>query len=250
MRQLLHSLLALLAAFTPVLAWNTEPHQKITRAAIDTLPPLLLAPIASESDALVEIYCLYPDRYLEMERFGFVRKSPGPRTAEEIRLFCVRPDGVDLHSASFVREQDLASLVFLFERIAASLAAKRPADTARYVGTLSHFIADSLSPPHSVPAEDLPPNVHPVIERSLPAFTLGSRPPRVAGTRITAAAGVILDRLYAAAGQNRKDLPLIVAAARAGDQPALDVYRLRAGTAAAEILADSLCTLLTISVTR
>lgn len=239
-------------------AWHTEPHVRITQAALDTLPPQLRSALGSESSALAESYCMQPDRYVEMERFGFVRKSPGPRTAAEIRVYCVRPDGAEVHSASFDRDHDLASLIYLFERIASSLSAKQPAEAARYMGTLSHFIADSLSPPHSVPADDLlalqppspsgaPVDVHAAIERTLPALSLGRRSPRIVGNHLTDAAENVLNRVYAAAAQNRKDLPVMVRAACAGDQSVLDGYRRRAGTAAAELLADALFTLLTIS---
>jgi hypothetical protein len=102
---------------------------------------------------------------------------------------------------------------------------------------LSHFIADSLSPPHAAAPEERQScgvNVHGVIERSVPEFTLAGRRPRGAAARD------IVDRCYAGAALNRRDLPLIVSAACARDEQALDPYRLRAATEAAGILADAL----------
>lgn len=243
--------LPLLFIAAPCRAWDTGPHQRITKAALDALPARLLSRFEKEAAPLIEIYCMYPDRYVEMERFGFVRNSPGPRSASEIRLYCVRPDGEPLHGATGDRDTDLGSLVYLFERIVTSLSERRPGEAAKYAGVLSHFIADSLSPPHAVvparlramaprstEARDF--NIHSAIERSLPEFTLGKRAPPTATAHLLSAAEATLERCYAGAAQNRKDLPSIVKAAFARDERTLDVCRLRAGMNAAEILADAL----------
>jgi hypothetical protein len=238
----------------PCRAWDTLPHQRITQAALDALPKQFLSRLGSEVKPLIEIYCIFPDRYEEMERFGFVRNSPGPRSVSEIRPYCVRPDGETIHGAVGHRETDTDSLVYLFERFATNLSENRPGEAARYAGVLSHFIADSLSPPHSVGADELlgmTPrsaqaeriNIHSAIERSLPEFTLRDRVPRIAGGHLVPAAEAILDQCYAGAGRNRRDLPAMVKAAAAHDEQTLNEYRLRAGTKAAEIFADALYTL-------
>jgi hypothetical protein len=246
--------LLLFAVALPCRAWDTPPHRRITKAALDTLPKQLLHRLGSEVEPLIEIYCIYPDRYEEMERFGFVRKSPGPRTASEIKPYCVRPDGQAIHGATGDWETDTGSLVYLFERILTNLSGNRPGEAARYAGVLSHFIADSLSPPHSAGADELLAmtpqaaqtgriNVHSAIERSLPEFTLGDRVPRIAGDHLVQAAEAILDQCDSGAERNRRDLPSMVKAASAHDERTLNEYRLRAGTRAAEILADALYTL-------
>jgi len=226
-------------------AWDTGPHQRITKAALDALPKAFAARLGAESAALVEIYCMYPDRYLEMEQFGFVRKSPGPRSAAEIRQYCVRGDGQAIHGATGDRDRDMASLIFLFERMVTRLSEDRPEEAAKYAGVLSHFIADSLSPAHAVGPEELlemagGTNVHSVIERRIPELSLGSRAARLTGANTLEALTSVLRQVYEAREQNRRDLPVIVKAACAGDESALDRYRLRAGTRAAEILADAL----------
>ena len=134
--------------------------------------------------------------------------------------------GVAVHSASFDHDEDMASLLFVFEGILRSLSDGRGADAAKYMGVLAHFVEDSLSPPHSGKgAED----VHGVIERSVPPFTLAGRPPRLLAEHMLEAAEAILVRCYAAAEQNRKDMPAMVKAAKAGDEKSLDIYRLRGG---------------------
>ena len=233
-------------------AWDTPPHRQITRAALESLPGPLLRPLETELKSLIDLYCLYPDRYQEMTQFGFVRKSEGPRDAAEIEPYCLRPDGEAIHGASGDWETDAASLVYLFERILTNLAGKRPREAARFAGVLAHFISDSLSPPHAVSPEQLlamggDKHTHGILERSVPEFSLAGRAPRMAGDHLLAAAKSVFDRIYAEAGRNRQDLPAMVAAAGSRDESALNVYRLRSGKKSAEILADALFTLLAMS---
>ena len=244
----------LLLAGWPCRAWDTPPHQRITKAALDALPKAYLDLFGPEVKPLIEIYCIFPDRYEEMERFGFVRNSPGPRNVSEIRPYCVRPDGQSIHGATGDRDTDTGSLVYLCERILTNVSEHRSGEAARYAGVLSHFIADSLSPPHAVGAGQLlamtPPsaraeriNIHSAIERSLPEFTLRDRAPRVLADHLVPAAEAIVDHCYSGAEQNRRDLPAMAKAASARDEQTLNAYRLRAGTRAAEILSDALYTL-------
>ena len=186
----LRALLLLVLAGLPCPAWDTPPHQAITKAALDALPKAYVSRLASEIGPLIEIYCIYPDRYGEMESYGFVRRSPGPRNADEIRRYCLRPDGQVIHGATGDREMDTGSLVYLLERIFTNLAENRTGEAAQYAGVLSHFVADSLSPPHAIGAEQLMAiasragqdggiNFHSAIERTIPEFTLNGRAPRV-----------------------------------------------------------------------
>jgi len=246
---------ALLVVFAaPCGAWGTKPHRAMTQTALDTLPQRWQARLGSEATALAETYCLLPDRYGELEQFGFLRKGPGPQTLEEMRAYCVRPDGVALHSFSWDSEDDLGTLVYLMERILRSLSEKRNVDAARYMGTLAHLIEDSLSPPHAVSEDQLQAlstggnvmAIHGGIERSLPEFSLRGRAPQVVGHGIVSAAQEILARVYAAAERNRTSLPQMAHAVVRDDQATLDAHRLRAGRAAAELLADALCTVFTM----
>jgi hypothetical protein len=244
----------LLFAGSACRAWDTVPHRQITKAALDTLPKAFLDRLGVEYKPLVEIYCIYPDRYEEMARFGFVRKSPGPRDVSEIRRYCVRPDGEAIHGATGDRDVDTGSILYLLERVLTSRSRSRSGEAAQYLGVLSHFVADSLSPPHAVPAEgllEMTPrpsqggriDIHRAIEGSIPEFTLGDRRPRASGDRLLSLATTILDRCYAGGEENRSDLPAIVEAAGARDEQTLNVYRLRAGRTAAEILADAVYSL-------
>ncbi len=237
-------------------AWNPAPHRTITKAALDSLPERFRALVANETPQLIEVYCLYPDRYVAMQYFGFTRDSARASEASDIHAYCERPDGRAVHSATWDRDEDLESIVYLFERILTSLNEKRPGDAAKFMGTLSHFISDSLSPPHAVSRDDLQAMApagtaeqdwHAAIERTLPPFDLGHRKLQSAGTGIMDSVSAILERIYTEGERNRKDLPAMVRAAIAKDERALDTYRLRAGRAAAEILADNLNALFTMT---
>ena len=76
---------------------------------------------------------------------------------------------------------------------------------------------------------------------------LKARKPQPPGAGLVDSAQAILDRLNAAAEQNRKDLPATIAALQAKDDVTLNAHRRRAATAAAEMLADSLHALLEFS---
>jgi hypothetical protein len=239
-------LIWLALALVPCEAWDTSPHRKITKAALESLGERMACRFETHWAPLIEIYSIYPDRYLEMEQFGFARKDSGPRNASEIRIYCVRPDGQPIHGISGNRESDLRSLVYLCERIEASFRSHRPGEAAQYAGVLSHFVADSLSPPHAVDAARLlqlaeredaaEVNLHGLIERSVPDFALAGRP-------LPSSPRQVLDACYAGAARNRSDLPAIVRAACIGDDAALNRYRLQAARTAAEILAGALASL-------
>ena len=63
------------------LAWDTLPHQRITRAALDSLEKRHINRFGPEVKSLIEIYCILPDRHLEMEVYGRLR-SCRERTRE------------------------------------------------------------------------------------------------------------------------------------------------------------------------
>ena len=248
-RAILTCLLSAVASL-PGLAWNTAQHKAITQAALDSLAAAERTRLGQEAARLVDIYCMYPDRLQELEQFGFARNSPGPRDPAEIRPYSIRPDGEAIHSASWDNDEDLVSLVLLFERIARAVKAGETAEAAQFMGTLSHFFADSLSPPHAISAaelaelaggESLP--IHRELERTAPPPELKGRKPQRLGEGLIDSAQAALERLNQAAAENRKALPALLTALKTKDEAALGPVRQRAVTAAAALLADSLHTL-------
>ena len=139
------SVRTLLLAGRTCKAWDTAPHQQITKAALDSLPRQILTRLGTETKPLIELYCMYPDRYQEMSQFGFVRKSSGPQDVSEIAPYCVRPDGEVIHGASGDWETDAGSIVYLFERILTNLAGKRPGEAARFAGVPARGFRRSIA---------------------------------------------------------------------------------------------------------
>lgn len=187
---------------------------------------------------------MLPDYYAAMLEAGFRAPPPAPQSLDDALPYCQRPDRETVHSATWDRPEDLASLVFLFERILDALRARRPAEAARYSGVLAHFLEDSLSPPHAV---GQPPEIHRALERRIPPLSLSGRSPRLAAQRLLPAAEAILARLYSAADANRRNMPALLAAHSRNDQAAIDAFCLPPARTAAELLADSLFTLLTFA---
>jgi hypothetical protein len=255
-RSALARIFVLAAGLTPwpAAGWYTPPHQTITKAALDSLPAGVTRRFGAELAPLINIYSIYPDLFEEMEHYGFARRGPGPRSVSEIRDYCMRPSGELVHGPTGERENDLAALMFLFERISGALAAGQQAEGAKYAGVLAHFIEDGFSPPHAVPAERLErmrpwmvschvTNLHAALEQTIPRFDLGGRPPRRLGAGARAFASAVLDGCYAGAAQNREDLASMVKAACASDQKKLSEYQSRAGAGAAALFADAIYTI-------
>jgi hypothetical protein len=237
-------LLLLAAAPLAVLAWDGGPHRAITRAALDSLPATYRAAFGDHLEALAQTHCMLPDYYAAMLQSGFRAPLPAPQSLDDAVPYCLRPDREPVHSATWDRHEDLASLVFLYERILAALRSRRPAEAARYAGVLAHFLEDSLSPPHVV---GQPPAIHRALERSIPPLSLSGRAPRLAAPRLIPAAEAILNRLYTAAEINRRNMPALLAAYHRKDQGAISNLCLPPARAAAEILADALFTLLSFT---
>lgn len=222
------------------LAWDTAPHRAITKAALDAVQPPVSQRLAPYSKDIIETYSMLPDKCRDWTEL------PDPAS---MKPFCLRPDGNPVHSASFDHDDDLESLIYLYERILTSASQKKDKDLAMFVGVLAHFIEDSLSPPHSVTEqelEELGPDMkwlHQKLERTVPAFTIAKRPAAKAGgsdeTMLETLDGIV-KRLHESAARNREALPEMVKALKAGDEQALDAPHLRAAKDAAELLADTL----------
>ena len=226
-----------LASALPGLAWDVAPHRAITKAALDAVEPSVARRLAPHTKDLLETYVLLPDR---------CRDFTEQPDAVELKPFCLRPDGNTVHSATFDPDEDLGSLVYLYERILTAESTKKEKELAMYVGVLAHFIEDSLSPPHSITGEELEEMapeikwIHQKLERAVPAFAIERRKPQVGAANMFELLESFVVRLHEAAARNRGALPGMIAALKAGDEKALDPVRLRAAKDTAELLADTL----------
>ncbi len=235
--------------------WDTIPHRVITKAALASLPAAARIRLGPHEAMLVEVYCMLPDRYVEMTQLNFVRRGAWPTESSQIEQYCLRPDGEVIHGASGQREDDEASLIYLYERIASSLAEHRDEDAARYIGTLSHFVADSLSPSHALSSEALAEiersaglkGLHRSLEHSLSPLTAPPQPARPLHPGLIESAEATLDGCYQGMERNRKALPDMVQVVKGGGGRPLDRLLLASGRSAAELLASALHTLFAIA---
>jgi Carboxypeptidase regulatory-like domain len=122
-------------------AWGTKPHSWITRAAIDSLGPehVLINHLGSNAD-LLPAYCMMADW-----RRGLIAHEGGQSFyADDYLLFPAMP----VHL-----EHDLPDVEGTyrpyFRRVVQALRTETPANAARWIGSLLHFVEDSGSPPHA-----------------------------------------------------------------------------------------------------
>jgi hypothetical protein len=234
---LLGCCVALLAVRLP--AWHMPVHRMITEAALRTFSPEFRASWGGELDRLAAEYCTWPDIYAG---------SSGARAAELQPYNEVR--GRTIHNVTWNRREDLESLDFLRDAIAAARRAGDQRRAAIFAGTLAHFIQDSSCPAHALTPWDSPLDVigdlvappadkrdvrlHQTMEASSPPVDLAGRPPRMAGS------AALLDRIYETVRANRAVLLDLARAAYDGDEKRMDPHRLDAARRGAEIFADAL----------
>lgn len=250
-------------------AWHTEAHQRITFAAVHSLPAGMQERLKPESESLIKVYCMYPDRYRELSRPGpDLKNNPGPNDRSVMRVYCEKPDGKLIHNVTWNRQEDLDSITYLLNGIIAEIRRDNRAGGAQYMGTLAHLFEDSTSPAHaadlSLIQELLPPpkappyasrvdaaghklGLHAAIELTTVAFRLDG-PPKMAGKNVSGAATELLNRCYAIIRDNRAHLLEMVRATYADDPPVMERLRSRAAKQGAELLADAYYTALLLAV--
>lgn len=160
----------ILLAALPVMAWG--PHPQITRAAIDTLGTnhVLHAQLGEEIFALTN-YCWLPD----FKRLPF-RVTTQDFYADDYLLF----PGVTKHFDHLCPEVQQTYEPYL-RRALQALRMESPANAARWIGSLLHFIEDTGSPPH---AAQIRGDVHSKMENWVDAsrISIAGYQPRLLGT--------------------------------------------------------------------
>lgn len=231
--------------------WHTPPHQQMTRAALASLPERMRGALGPEAEALAAIYCMYPDRYRELERFGpQSRNNPGPTDRSEMRVYCETPNNKVIHNVTWDRADDVAAIEYLLNGFISRINAGDRTAAAKYLGTLAHLLEDSVSPSHSMDLrlvrDLLPPppakeklNLHEAMEKTVPEFDLGGRAPASTGETVSEAAMSLRERCYTIVKDNRAHLVEFVRATYAEDYATMNRLKLRAARAGAELLADA-----------
>ncbi len=229
----LATMLLILILVTHCFAWH-RPHVQITRAAVRSLPVAMQQRLGSEERNLIEVYCWYPDRYVNADSLE----------RAVLRPYCENLDSKEIHNVTWRRKEDLESLEYLLEAIADNLHNGKTVIAAQYAGVLAHLLEDSTSPAHCpVPFDEkfvyirdlLPPppgkekiELHPALEITAPEFDLGTRSAQMVGRSIHEAAATLLDRCYAIIRDNRARLLEMVRAVYTDDDDTLNRLRLKA----------------------
>jgi Carboxypeptidase regulatory-like domain len=122
-------------------AWGMRPHSWITRAAVDALGPghVLVRHLGPNAD-LLPAYCQMADW-----RRGLITHEGGQSFyADDYLLFPAMPVHLEHDSPDIARTYPP-----YFRRAVQALRTETPANAARWIGSLLHFVEDNGSPPHA-----------------------------------------------------------------------------------------------------
>jgi len=236
-------------------AWHGPPHQQITRAAVLSLPAAMQEVWKAEKENLIQDYCMLPDIFR-----GYYSKND--ERWKPLQVYCAKPDGKWIHNVTWERADDLASIEYAMNGVIDGIRKGNLESAGRHAAVLAHLLEDSTCPAHSLNpngsveifADLIPPppgkeeiRIHRAIEQVVPDFDLAGRVPRSAGRIVAEAARNLLERTYQQVKKNRANLLEVVRALYADDETKLNEFRLQAGRAGAELLADALYTALVLS---
>jgi hypothetical protein len=240
---------ALLAVST-VFAWDSKIHSGIIHAALMAIPP---------EDRIQERWDPEVWRLQEYVQMGdWINAVVSQREAWEVGGQTLTQAGLQFyandyllfpsmsHSIQHSVPDVLATYQPFFLRALQALRTESPANAARWVGSLLHFITDSGSPPHTigVKGED-----HTKMESWLDTslIDLSQYHPRMLGNTDEAALKELLrrmDELIAfSAVRGKQLLPLV----RVNDRPHMEPIALESATETARVTADLIHTLLQLS---
>lgn len=242
--------LAALAAPPAVFSWG-EPHQAITAAALERLPPWQREVLGAEFVQLADRYCTIPDRVFadkEDARFAAMDSKPGEVYLKILHLPEQQP-------------QNLATMGYFLGKAVAALREDRTGDAARYLGTLAHQIEDYGCPAHVLPGDNMftllqqfvPPTgamkhqlLHGPIETGDWKVAIADYKPELLGTSPGEAAWRLMHRVHAAILNARKSTIPIMQALDAGDEKSVRKWQMQAAVMDAQIVADAIYTVLCI----
>ena len=223
--------LALLLICRAAQAWG--PHPTITQAALDAL---------GTNDALVRYLGAYAQRltnYAWMADYRrLVFEEPGQLYyADDYLLF---PE-VTRHLDHICPEVNKTFRPY-FKRAVQALRTESPANAARWIGSLLHFVQDAGSPPH---AAEIRGDVHTKMENWVDAKRIalpGYRPRLLGATEEEAAAGLVrrMDELIAFSKERGRRLRVPV---EIGNQSAVRPVVLESALETSRMTADVLHTL-------
>jgi NPCBM/NEW2 domain len=242
--------IALLCTLSSAQAWS-QPHNAITKAALETLPEWQKTLLGEELTPLAEDYCLIPDHVFSDPAVAkFAMRDDKPK--EIYRL--------NLHLPA-QQAENLETLRYFFEKAVSSIGNKHIKDAARYMGTVCHQIEDYGSPSHTMPGDNMftllqqflpPPEtmrdvlLHGPVESGTLLIAISGYKPRLLGTNVDEAAWRLMHRIHEGILNARSTTIPIIQALYAGNSKRVEEQQLMAAKVDAEIVADAIFTMLSI----
>lgn len=242
------ALAALLLPASTAHAWS-EPHNAITKAALEVLPEWQQTWLGEERQKLIDDYCLIPDHvYTDKANAGYAAMDSQP--------------GVVYLRILHVPEQQaeyLPVIRYFVDRAVAAAKAGNVGDAARYMGTICHQLEDYGSPSHTVPGDNmftllqqfLPPTkamqdqlMHGPIESGEIKVVIADYKPRLLGTTVDEVAWRLMHRVHEGILNARSTTIPIMQALYAEDKDSVTRNQLKAATVDAQVVADALHTIL------
>ncbi len=216
-------------------AWG--PHWDITRAGIDVLATdhVIRMQLGSELDALTN-YCWIPD----FKRLPF-RGGDQDFYCDDFLLFPGVTKHID-HICPEVRQ----TYEPYFQRALQALRTESPANAARWIGSLLHFVQDSGSPPH---AAQIRGDIHIKMENWLAAsnIAISGYAPKLLGTNDLDAVRGLVSRMNELIGFSRPRGVKLRTHVLLSNRRAVAPVALECANECARVSADVLHTLATLA---
>jgi hypothetical protein len=244
------SIVGFFASPRSALSWS-QPHQAITKAALETLPPWQQELLGNELNLLGEDYCLIPDHvFTDRANAKFAMMDDKPK--EIYRL--------NLHLPA-QQPENLETLHYFFEKAVSAVLSQNIKDAARYMGTVCHQIEDYGSPSHTMPGDNmftllqqfLPPTdamrdtlLHSPVESGELSVSIPGYKPRLLGTSVREASWKLMHRIHEGIINARSTTIPIIQALYAQDPKTVESQQLKAAKVDTEIVADALYTILSL----
>lgn len=231
-------------------AWGRKQHTQILDAALTTVSEQdHVVPRLGDETWQLRYYVQMGDWYnafvSESEQWTILDESFGHVSAQfyanDFQIFPEAPAPFN-HSVPGV----LGSYRPFFFRALQALRTESPANAARWVGSLLHFVTDSGSPPHTL---DIHGEMHVKMETWVDAsrIDLKGYHPRLLGHTDEEAAQGLIQRMDGLIRVNRERARRMLPLAQSNNRPALEPIALEAATETAKVTADVLHTLFVLT---
>ncbi len=243
---------AALLGFTGLLfAWGSKPHADIVNAALSVIPPedRLLQRLGEDGPRLSIFVQMgdWNDCFVQMPGRWTVSGAdfsspPQSFYANDYLIFPALPQ-LNQHMLPAVK----ATYVPLFDRALQALRTETPANAARWVGSLLHFVTDSGSPPHTA---NILGEIHTRMENWVDASRMVIRgyTPQLLGKTDDEARQAFLERMDGLAAFSRLRAGRLTKLVEAADRTASEPVIMESATETAHVAADVIHTLLQLSV--